>query len=155
MVSPPVPAAVKVEWDLLPITLSGLTFSIARLKVGLYLASALPGLAARPWEAWLDTGAPLSVIPFHIQQKGLRWQPISGIKATWSGQPCDLGRLDVWLPTDQPPNLRGPLSLLAKFARSDPPGPPVPVLLGLEFFLTHQAEFSLLLPPQHGVIRLP
>ena len=55
----------------------------------------------------------------------------------------------------QPPYLRGPLSLLAKFARSDPPGPPVPVLLGLEFFLTHQAEFTLLLPPQHGIIRLP
>jgi hypothetical protein len=47
------------------------------------------------------------------------------------------------------------MSLLAKFAHSDPPGPPVPVLLGLEFFLTHQAELNVLLPPQHGIIRLP
>jgi hypothetical protein len=155
MTSPSVPATAKVEWFLQPITLSGLTFSIARLKVRLYLASVSPGPAAHPWQALLDTGAPLSVIPFHIQQKGLHWQPIPGINATWSGQPCDLGRLDVWLATDQPPYLRGPLSLLAKFARSDPPGPPVPVLLGLEFFLTHQAELTLPPPPQHGVIRLP
>lgn len=48
-----------------------------------------------------------------------------------------------------------PLSLLAKFARSDPPGSPVPVLLGLESFLTHQAELTLRPPPQHGVLRLP
>jgi hypothetical protein len=47
------------------------------------------------------------------------------------------------------------MSLLAKFAPSDPPGDPVPVLLGLEFFLAHQAEFNLRLPPQHGVIFLP
>ena len=155
MASAPVPATAKVEWLLQPITLTGLTFSIARLKVRLYLASVLTSPATLPWEAWLDTGAPLSVIPFHIQQKGLRWQPIPGIQATWSGQPCDLGRIDIWLPTDQPPCLRGPLSLLAKFAQSDPPGPPVPVLLGLEFLLSHQAELILPLPPQHGVIRLP
>jgi hypothetical protein len=56
---------------------------------------------------------------------------------------------------DQPPSGRGPLSLLAKFARSDPPGDPVPVLLGLEFFLAHLAEFQLFLPPQDGRILLP
>jgi hypothetical protein len=60
----------------------------------------------------------------------------------------------MWLATDQSSSLRGPLPLLAKFAQSDP-GPPVPVLLGLEFFLTHQAELTLLLPPQHSFIRLP
>jgi hypothetical protein len=108
-----------------------------------------------PWEAWLDTGAPLSVVPFHIQQKGLHWQPLPGIQTSWSGQPCDLGRIDFLLPIDQPPNLRGPVSLLAKFPHSDPLGDPVPVLLGLEFFLAHQAEFHLLLPPQHGIIQLP
>jgi hypothetical protein len=61
----------------------------------------------------------------------------------------------MWLATDPSSSLRGPLPLLAKFARSDPPGPPGPVLLGLEFFLTHQAELTLPPPPQHGSIRLP
>jgi hypothetical protein len=28
-------------------------------------------------------------------------------------------------------------------------------LLGLEFFLSYQAEFNLPLPPHHGSIRLP
>jgi hypothetical protein len=155
MASPPVPETAKVEWFLQPFTLSGLTLTIARLKIRLYLAAASPGPSALPWEALIDTGAPLSIIPFHIQQKGVHWQPIPGITATWSGQPCDLGRIDVWLDTDQPPYLRGPLPLLAKFPRSDPPGPQVPVLLGLEFFLTHQAELTLLPPPQDGAIRLP
>ena len=80
---------------------------------------------------------------------------LAGIKSTWTGQRCDLGRVDVWLPIEEPPFLRGPFSLLAKFPHQDPPGDPVPILLGLEFFLAHQAEFHLLLPPQHNAIRLP
>jgi hypothetical protein len=47
------------------------------------------------------------------------------------------------------------MSLLAKFPRGDPPGDPVPVSLGLEFFLSHKAEFNMLLPPRNGVISLP
>jgi hypothetical protein len=94
-------------------------------------------------------------VPFHVHHQRLAWQPIPGIRITWAGQPCDLGRIDVWLATEQPPHLRGPFVLLAKFPHSDPPGDLVPVLLGLKFFLTHQAELSLLLPPQHGAIRLP
>jgi hypothetical protein len=31
----------------------------------------------------------------------------------------------------------------------------VPVLLGLEFFLTHHAEFDLRIPPTPNIIRLP
>ena len=89
------------------------------------------------------------------EQKGPRWQSIPGIKATWCGQPSDLGRIDFWLPVDQPSRLRGPMSLLAKFPHSDPPGDPVPVLLGLEFLLAHQSEFNLPLPPQQGLILLP
>jgi hypothetical protein len=46
-------------------------------------------------------------------------------------------------------------SLVDSNGYSDPPGDPVPVLLGLEFFLAHQAEFHLPLPPQHGIFRLP
>jgi hypothetical protein len=149
------PATARDESVLQAVTLSGLSFPLGRLKVRLYLATASAVPPGVPREAWLDTGAPLTVIPFHVQQQGLRWQAIPGIRATWAGQPCQLGRIDVWLPIDQPPYLHGPLSVLAKFPQSDPPGDLVPSLLGLEFFLTHQAECHLLLPPQHGIIQLP
>jgi hypothetical protein len=148
-------ASSRVQWVIQPVTVSGLTLAVPRLEVALYLATASPGPPPSPEPAWLDTGAPLSVIPFHVQQNGLRWQPIPGIRANWSGQRCNLGRIDCWLPTDQPPYLRGPLSLLAKFPQSDPLGDPVPVLLGLEFFLAQQAEFQLLLPPRDSSILLP
>jgi hypothetical protein len=148
-------AASRVEWLVRSVTVSGLTLAVPRLRIHLYLATASTGPPPAAESAWVDTGAPLSVIPFHVHQQGLRWQPIPGIRATWSGQPCDLGRIDVWLPVDQPPAVRGPFSLLAKVPRSDPPGDPVPVLLGLEFFLAYQAGFVLFPPPQDGRILLP
>jgi hypothetical protein len=63
--------------------------------------------------------------------------------------------IDVWLPTQETSALRGPLTLLAKFPRSDPPGSPVPILLGLEFFLSHQAGMSLLPPARQSTICIP
>jgi hypothetical protein len=128
---------------------------VARLEVRLYLATASPSPPSVPRLAWLDTGAPLSVIPFHIHQQGLRWPSIPRIQATGAGQRCDLGRIDVWLPTDQPPHLHGPFSLLAKFPQSDPAGDDVPILLGLEFFLSHQAKLQLFPPPRDGSIPFP
>jgi hypothetical protein len=155
MASSPARAASRVEWLVRSVSVSGLTLAVPRLRINLYLATASTGPPNAAEPAWVDTGAPLSVIPFHVHQQGLHWQPISGIRTTWSGQRCDLGRIDVWLPVDQPPSVRGPLSLLAKFPRSDPPGDPVPVLLGLEFFLAHQAAFELFPPPLDGRILLP
>jgi hypothetical protein len=128
---------------------------IARLIVPLYFGTSPPGPQTAKEACWLDTGAPLSVVPFHVHHQRLVWQPIAGVMTTWSGQPCALGRIDFWLATDQSPFLRGPMSMLAKFPSSDPPGPLVPVLLGLEFFLTYHAELNLPLPPQHGHILLP
>ena len=144
-----------VQWVIQPITVSGLSLAVARLEVDLYLAASSTGQPSLQQRAWVDTGAPLSVVPFYIQQSGLLWQPIPGIQVTWSGQRCDLGRIDVWLATDLPPHFHGPFSLLAKFPRGDPPGPDLPILLGLEFFLSHQAELHLLPLPQQGVISLP
>ena len=148
-------ATSSVGWAIQPVSVGGTTFGVARLEVRLYLAPTSTGQPNLLQLAWLDTGAPLSVIPFHVQQTGLHWQPIPGVRTSWSGQRCNLGRIDIWLPTDQPPHLHGPFSLLAKFPQTDPPGDPVPILLGLDFFLTHQAEFQLLLPPQDGRILLP
>ena len=155
MASPLAPTTSAVDWSIQHVSVSHWTLPVARLKVPLYLGAA-PSSPQSPRDlSWLDTGAPLSVVPFHDHHQRLTWQPIPGIRTTWAGQPCDLGRIDVWFKTEQPPYLRGPLSLLAKFPHSDPPGDLVPVLLGLEFFLTHQAEFILPPPPQHGFIRLP
>jgi hypothetical protein len=42
-----------------------------------------------------------------------------------------------------------------QFARSDSPGAPLPVLLGLEFFLAHLAALQLPPPPQQGLIEVP
>src|SRR5258708_2074069 len=122
MTSPAGGATVRVEWDIQPAGLTGLTLPIARLKVELYLATASPGPATVLRKAWLDTGAPLSVIPFHTKQQGRHWHPIPGIRVPGAGHPCQLGRVDCCLPTVQPPALHGPLSLLAKFPQSDPPG---------------------------------
>jgi hypothetical protein len=55
----------------------------------------------------------------------------------------------------QGPTFHGPFSLLAKFPRHDPPGKPLPILLGLEFFYTHRASLSVFPSPQDGVIHLP
>jgi hypothetical protein len=148
-------AKSPVRWMIQPPSVAGVTFPVARLGVHLHLVTN-PALSSTVIEqAWLDTGAPVSVIPFHVHHNSLHWQPVAGLRVTWAGQRCDLGRIDVWLPVDQPRSLHGPLSLLAKFPRTDPPGDPVPVLLGLEFLLAHQAEFHLPLPPQNGSILLP
>jgi hypothetical protein len=144
MASPPASATSAVDWSILQISLSHLTLSVARLKVPIYLGSLPPGPQSPRDLCWLDSGTPLSVVPFHVHHQRLSWHPIPGITTTWAGQPCDLGRIDVWLQTDQLPYLRGPFALLAKFPHSDPPGDLLPVLLGLDFFLTHQAEFTLL-----------
>jgi hypothetical protein len=50
---------------------------------------------------------------------------------------------------------QGPFAMLAKFLRTEPPGNPPPFLMGLEFFLAHQAAFSLDPPPGQGAIRTP
>ena len=155
MTSPATRMTTNVEWAIQQLVLSTVAFPVARLKLRLYLGTPPAHPQSSFDVAWLDTGAPVSVVPFHVHHQRLLWQRIPGITTSWSGQACDLGRIEGWLPTHQPPYLRGPLSLLAKFARSDPPGDPVPVLLGLEFFLSHQAEFNLLLPPQQGIILWP
>jgi hypothetical protein len=105
--------------------------------------------------AWLDSAAPLSVVPLRVQNKGLTWQRLPGVQTTWLGQPCTVGHIDVWLPDQTTLSQHGPFSLLAKFPQSDPPGLSVPVLLGLEFLLTHHAGLNLPPPPQDGTIQIP
>jgi hypothetical protein len=145
----------SITWSISKLQVGNVTIPSARLEVEIFLPTLLPGLQIIAEQAWLDTGAPLSVIPFHVHNQRIAWKPIPGMQVSWAGQPCDVGTVDLWLPTDQPPSPRGPFTILAKFPHNNPPGKPVPVLLGLEFFLALQAGMSLLPPPQQSVIQLP
>jgi len=155
MASPLARTTCPVEWSIQQIAVGPVTIPAARLKVPVFLGNRPPNPSSPRDLCWLDTGAPVSIVPFHIHYQRLMWQPIPGVTASWAGQTCDLGHVDLWLTIQQAPYLRGPFSLLAKFPRSDPPGDLMPVLLGLEFLLAHQLECERLLPPQHGILRLP
>jgi hypothetical protein len=151
----PSPTTTVVPWSIRTVSVGGQNILAGRLSLQLSCRTVLPGRRAVSAACWIDTGAPATVVPFYIHHQRLQWQPWAGITTAWAGQRCDSGHVDIWLPTDQPLRLRGPVSLLAKFAQKDPPGDPVPILLGLDFFLSHRAEFNLFPPPQGGVIRLP
>lgn len=101
----------------------------------------------------MDTGAPLTVIPHRIHQL-LTWQPLN-LRTTWRGIPCAVGSIQAWLPVSNYSVLRGPLPVVAKFPDHDPPGDPIPVLLGLEFFQSHSVLEFVLRAPAPGSIRIP
>ena len=156
MTSPSMRATTPVKWSIHPVSLNTISFPVARLVVPLFFGTDPPEHESFKEPCWLDTGAPaLRGAIFQVHHANLVWQPIPGVQTSWSGRPCDLGHIDFWVATDQPPYLRGPMSLLAKFPRSDPPGPLVPVLLGLEFFQGHRAELQLPLAPGDGSIVFP
>ena len=145
--------STSVQWAIKTTTLRGQTIPIARLVVRLHFPTILADERIVPEQCWLDSGAPISVIPFHVHHDRLLWEPVGGIETTWAAQPCDLGRIQVWLPPKRRSGLDEPLSMLAKFARRDPPGEPAPILLGLEFFLANRASLTLPPPPRAGAIR--
>jgi hypothetical protein len=144
---------IPITWATRAIQVGGMPLSIARLELPLYCASRLSNKPFKT-DCWLDTCAPLSVVPFRIHSVGLNWTTL-GIHAMWLGQHCVLGRMPVWFSTSQGTTLRGPFSLLAKFGQSDPSGSPVPILLGLEFLLSHGADVVLPPPPTPGTLTLP
>ena len=132
-----------------------------RLWVDLFLERDGRGSPLKYFRCLLDTGAPVSVIPFRCwQEHGLHWErarpvqvPARFLRAF--GVPCTLGRINVWLPHQgDGADLRGPFSMTAKFL--DDPGPtPAPFcppypLLGLDFLAEHDASVhfsSLSAPP--------
>ncbi len=111
-------STTPLQWLIVWVRLGSLNIPTAHLDVELFLRSILPGRHVVSEQTWLDTGAPLSVIPFHVHNGRLNWKPVPGVTVTWAGQVCDLGYLDFWLPTEQSPTPRGPFTLLAKFARA-------------------------------------
>jgi hypothetical protein len=148
-------ARADVDWWVHRVALGGRDVPLARLRVKLHVRSGFSNLPTSPEWCYLDTGAPVSVVPFHVHDQNLDWVPLPGVQTQWAGQPCDVGTLDVWLPTGRGKLLEGPFPMLAKFPRSDPPGNRVPILLGLEFFLAHRAYLALTPPPGRGGLRIP
>jgi hypothetical protein len=133
MASPLASATSAVDWSILPVSLKNLIVPIARLEVPLFLGTPPPAPHS-PWDlCWLDSGAPLSVVPFHVQHQRLAWQPIPGIRTTWAGQPCDLGRIDVWLQTEQPPTREAPFRCWPNFLKAIRPATSYPYCLDWNF----------------------
>jgi hypothetical protein len=146
---------MRLQWFVRPLQLGTVSASIARLYGELHLPTVPSGTGLIKELAWLDTGAPLSVVPFDVHSKGLDWQPVPGVPMTWQGIPCDLGQINVWVTDLFSGTLQGPYAMLAKFPQRDPPGKPVPVLLGLEFLLTNRPALRIDPPPLQGQLRFP
>ena len=155
MTSPVLPTTIALEWFVRTIYLGGLPVPIARLRTEITLPTTRLSFPRVTEWGWLDTGAPLSVIPFRTQTQGLIWHPLAGVRTTWAGQPCEVGHIDIWLSDLAISSLRGPFSLLAKFPHRDPPGDPVPILLGLEFLIARRADLALPPPPRSGILSIP
>src|SRR3989442_488274 len=86
---------IPIDWWVRAITVSGMTVQVARLLVAPCFPLLGSGRISVPEFCWLDTGAPISVIPFHVHHQRLRWQSL-GVQTTWLGQLCDVGRVNVW-----------------------------------------------------------
>lgn len=90
----------------------------------------------------VDTGAPLSIVPYEIwQARNLKWASVSaslhgsgGAAAlTWQGVPCALGEMRV--------ELAGPRVFVAKFGLQRTP--PCDVILGMNFLVDNDLELVL------------
>src|SRR5579875_1037176 len=97
MAASPSSTTTAIAWSIQTLALGNLSFPIARLSFQLYGRTTLPGRRVISCDCWLDTGAPLTVIPFHVHNQRLLWQPLPGLTTTWMGQRCDVGRVDLWL----------------------------------------------------------
>jgi hypothetical protein len=154
MTPPHSPVSAALRWDIQNASLRGKVLPIARIGLVLHLPTRDVAEEFTREDAWLDTGAPVSIIPFRIHSMGLVWQPMTGIQARWSGIICDLGTIDVWLVDRATQIATGPFAMFAKFPRADPPGKPHPILVGLEFVLAHQGAFHMRPHPALGSLEL-
>ena len=76
------PTRTPVEWFIQPAAVRAVSFPLARLVVPLHFGTSPPGPKVTKEACWLDTGAPISVIPFHVHQRRLVWQAIPGVQTT-------------------------------------------------------------------------
>ena len=148
------PVSAALHWDVQNFPLRGRNLAIARIGLVLHLPTRDVAEEFTREDAWFDTGAPISIIPFRIHSMGLVWQPMAGIQTRWSGIVCDVGSIDVWLVDRATQIATGPYAMLAKFPRAEPPGNPPPILVGLQFVLAHQGAFHMPPHPSPGALEL-
>jgi hypothetical protein len=143
-------------------TASGIAIPALRLWVELgFTRQSSPPLLRK---CLLDSGAPLSVIPYAIHHThSFSWKPLPGAWPTgfssWLGVPCLVGLIEAWAPIADAPFLNGPWTFIAKFAQANPPNMPanLPILLGLNFLADHKAGIAIqnCTLPTAGSILLP
>jgi len=62
---------------------------------------------------------------------------------TWLGVPCHVGRVTMWLPTQETSGQMPSFSLLALFPQQDVPDTPPLIQLGVQFLLEHKVQVVL------------
>jgi hypothetical protein len=95
----------------------------------------------------LATGEPLSVILPNIRNRlDLEITPAPGWKGqapTWLGTPCHVGRVTLWLPTQETLGQSRPFSLLTLLPQQDVPDATPFVQLGVQFLLEYHVQVVL------------
>lgn len=95
----------------------------------------------------LSTGEPFSVIlprfrtlldPVITPARG--WK---GFALTWLGVPCHVGRVTIWLPSEETPGQMRPFSLVTLFPKQDVPHAPPFIQLGVQFLLEYSVQVVL------------
>ena len=157
------PRQIPIERTAKTAVIGGCSMTASRLWVAVEFSKRDGGSVMR--DCLLDSGAPMSVVPFSFQQTyDLDWQIVSDPslpRAHWFDVECDIGQIDVWLP-DNTGSMAGPFTLVAKFPRATPralrgPHMHVPILLGLNFITDVHGEvhFQCHLPFDAGSIFIP
>lgn len=62
---------------------------------------------------------------------------------TWLGIRCHVGRVTMWLPSEEIPGQMRPFSLLTLFPQQDVPDAPPFIQLGVQFLLEYQVQVVL------------
>lgn len=134
-----------------PVVIGGFVVAARRLwlRIGFERSSGLPMLR----RCLVDTGAPLSVIPYSIHRTHeFVWRQVNDPtladgSTSWNGVPADLGVISVWIPVEHG-RLGGPFEMLAKLPRR-PAAAELkgrdrsPVLVGLDFLATVGKSFGI------------
>lgn len=109
-------------------------------------------------DSLLASGQPLSVIPKTIRELlDMVITPVPGWKGqvpTWFGVSCKIGRVVLWLPSDDEPGVYRDFSLLALLPREELEDAPPFIHLGAQFLLEYQVQIQLDWSSLHSVGKL-
>jgi hypothetical protein len=85
MAPPLVQATSPVDWSILQLSVGNVTIPVARLKVPLYLGTPPPDPASPRDLCWLDSGAPISIVPYHVHHQRLAVDTRNQNQLGWAG----------------------------------------------------------------------